>query len=69
MSNLVSRKTRQMILMNLEHELRAVDQARFNSDGIYFDSIEGRAWVNRVFEERFGGGYIRHWSSKNGGSD
>ena len=38
--------------MDIEHELRAMDQARLNTDGIHFDSIEGQAWLNRVFQER-----------------
>ena len=29
-----------------------MDQARLTSDGIHFDSIEGQAWLNRVFQER-----------------
>ena len=37
--------------MDLEHELKALDQASF-SDGIHFDSITGQAWINRVFQER-----------------
>ena len=41
--NLASRNTRRMILMNLEHELRALDHARFNTDGIHSDSIEDQA--------------------------
>ena len=41
-----------MILMDIEHELRAMDQARLTMDGIHFDSIEGQAWLNRVFQER-----------------
>ena len=40
-----------MILMDLEHELRAMDQARFTTDGINFDSIEGQGWMIRVFQE------------------
>ena len=38
--------------MDIEHELRAMDQARLTTDGIYFDNIEGQAWLNRVFQER-----------------
>ena len=38
--------------MDIEHELRAMDQARLTADGIHFDSIEGQAWLNRVFQER-----------------
>ena len=40
-----------MIFMDLEHELRAMDQARFTTDGINFDSIEGQGWMIRVFQE------------------
>ena len=29
-----------------------MDQARLTTDGIQFDSIEGQAWLNRVFQER-----------------
>ena len=47
---LASRNAGRMILMDLEHELRAMDQARFKSDGIHFDSIEGQAWMSRVFQ-------------------
>ena len=43
---------RKMILMDIEHELRAIDQARLTTDGIHFDSIEGQAWLNLVFQER-----------------
>ena len=50
--NLASRNTGRMILMDIEHELRAMDQARLTTDGIHFDSIEGQAWLNRVFQER-----------------
>ena len=38
--------------MDIEHELRAMDQARLTSDGIQFDSIEGEVWLIRVFQER-----------------
>ena len=41
-----------MILMDIEHELSAMGQARLTTDGIHFDSIEGQAWLNRVFQER-----------------
>ena len=50
--NLASQNAGRMILMNIEHELRAMDQARLTTDGIHFDSIEGQAWLNRVFLER-----------------
>ena len=45
--NLASRNAGRMILMDIEHELRAMDQARLTTDG-----IEGQAWLNRVFQER-----------------
>ena len=38
--------------MDIEHELRAMDQARLTTDGIHFDSIEGQAWMNRFFQEQ-----------------
>ena len=41
-----------MILLDIEHEMRAMDQARLTTDGIHFDGIEGQAWLNRVFQER-----------------
>ena len=50
--NLASRNAGRMILMDIEHELRAMDQARLTTDGINFDSIEGQSWLNRVFHER-----------------
>ena len=50
--NLASRNAGRMILMDIKHELRAMDQARLTTDGIHFDSIEGQAWLNRVFQER-----------------
>ena len=50
--NLASRNAGRVILMDIEHELRAMDQARLTTDGIHFDSIEGQAWLNRVFQER-----------------
>ena len=50
--DLASRNAGRMILMDIEHELRAMDQARLTTDGIHFDSIEGQAWLNRVFQER-----------------
>ena len=52
MRNLAIRNAGRMILMDLEHELRAVDQARFITDGIHFDKLEGQSWKNCVFEER-----------------
>ena len=50
--NLASRNAGKMILMDIEHDLRALDQARLTMDGIHFDNIEGQAWLNRVFQER-----------------
>ena len=50
--NLANRNAGRMILMDIEHELRAMEQARLTSDGIHFDTIEGQAWLNRVFQER-----------------
>ena len=50
--NLANRNAGRMILMDIEHELRAMDQVRLTTDGIHFDSIEGQAWLNRVFQER-----------------
>ena len=50
--NLASQNAGRMILVDIEHELRAMDQARLATDGIHFDSIEGQAWLNRVFQER-----------------
>ena len=41
--NLASRNAGRMILMDIELELRAMDQARLTTDGIHFDSIEGQA--------------------------
>ena len=38
--------------MDIKHELRAMDQATLTTDGIHFYSIEGQAWLNRVFQER-----------------
>ena len=50
--NLASRNAGRMILMDIEHELRAIDQARLTTEDIHFDSIEGQAWLNRVYQER-----------------
>ena len=50
--NLASRNVGRMILIDIEHELRDMDQTRLTTNGIHFDSIEGQAWLNRVFEER-----------------
>ena len=53
--NIANRNAGRMILMDIEHELRAMDQARLTTDGIHFDSIGGQAWLNRVFQERLDG--------------
>ena len=50
--NLASRNAGRMNLMDIEHELRAMDQARLFTDGVHFDSIEGKAWLNRALQER-----------------
>ena len=50
--NLASRNAGRVILIDIEHELRGMDQARLTTDGIHFDSIEGHPWLNRVFQER-----------------
>ena len=50
--NIASRNVESMILMDNEHELRDMDQARLTTDGIHFDSVEGQAWLNSVFQER-----------------
>ena len=47
-----SRNAGRMMLIDLEPELRAMDQARFTTGGVHFDNLEGQAWVNRVFQER-----------------
>ena len=52
MQHLASHNAGRMILMDLEHELRAMDQARFTTDGRHFDIIEEQAWINRVFQEQ-----------------
>ena len=38
--NLASRNAGRMILVDIEHELRAMDQARLTTDEIHFDSVE-----------------------------
>ena len=50
--NLACRNAGLIILIYLEHELRSLDQVRFTTDGLHFDSIEGQGWMNRVFEEQ-----------------
>ena len=52
LGNLASRNAGRMNLMDIEHELRAMDQARLFTDGVHFDSIEGKAWLNRALQER-----------------
>ena len=46
--NLASRNAGRMIHMDIEDELRAMDQARLTTAGIQFHGIEGQAWLNRV---------------------
>ena len=41
--NLASRNAGRMILLDIEHELRAMDQDRLTTHGIHLDSIEGQA--------------------------
>ena len=53
--NLASHNAGTMFLMDIEHELRAMDQPRLTTDGIHFDSIEGQARLNRVFQGRLDG--------------
>ena len=50
--NLASRNAGKLVLMDLEYELRSLGQPRFTVDGIHFDTIEGQAWMSRVFQER-----------------
>ena len=38
--------------MDIEYELRAMDQSRLTTDGIHFDNIEEQAWLKSVFQER-----------------
>ena len=52
MRNLASRNAGRKILKDLEHELRALDQARFATDRIHFDSIEGQGCLDCVIQER-----------------
>ena len=62
MQKLASRNAGRMILMDLEHELRAMEQARFTTDGIHFDRIEGQASQKRFGEleiEFFDTGVLR----------
>ena len=50
--NLASRNAGRMILIDIAHELRAMEQAILTSDGIHYDTIEKQALLNRVFQER-----------------
>ena len=50
--NLASHNAGRKILMDLEHELRVMDQARFTADGTHFVSMEGQGWMNRIIQER-----------------
>ena len=40
--NMASRNAGWMILMDIKHELKAMDQARLTTDGIHVGSIEGQ---------------------------
>ena len=53
--NLASRNAGRLILVDIEYELRAMDQARLTTDGIQFDSIEGQSRLNRVCLPRAAG--------------
>ena len=50
--SLANRNDGQVILMDLEHNLRALDQTRIFIGGILLDNIKGRAWMNRFFQDR-----------------
>ena len=52
LKNPASRNAGRMILMAIEHELRAMDQASLTTDETHLNSIEGHFWMNRVFQER-----------------
>ena len=49
---LASRNDGRLVLIDLEHELKALDQSRFTNDGIHPDTKEGQAWMNLVFPEQ-----------------
>ena len=49
------RNAGRMNLTDLKHELRTLAQARFTTDGIYFDSLEGQAWMKRFFQDQLEG--------------
>ena len=50
--NLASRNAGRVILMDIEHELRAMGQARLTTDGNELHSTKVQAWLNRIFQER-----------------
>ena len=52
--NLTSRNAGRMILMDIEYELGAMDQAWLTTDGIHFDNIEGQAWLNKSLPRAIG---------------
>ena len=62
---LTSHNAARMIQTDLEFELRALDQARFTTDGRHFDSLEGEAWMDRERIHELEGIYST-LSSKNG---
>ena len=64
MRNLASHNAGRMILMDLEHELRALDQARITTDGKHFDGIEGQGWMNRVFQKRLDEFYVELFDTR-----
>ena len=56
------------ILMDLEHEPRALDEARYTADGIHFDGVEGQAWMKLAFQEQLDELEVELFKrSKNGG--
>ena len=44
--------TENFLIKKLRIAVVSLDQARLTTDGIHFDSIEGQAWLNRVFQEQ-----------------
>ena len=56
---LVSRNAGRKILMDLEHELRALDRARFKTDGIHFDTSVFQQRLDELEVELFDTGALR----------
>ena len=48
---MAGRNAERTLLIDLEHELRALYQVKFTIDEIHFDSIEGQGLMNRVFQD------------------